>query len=114
MRNFFYLKVSTTPLCIEHDIIQMATASIGGAHTKGQIFHDSGAQIGLYLIDDVVYVCGLRLVGIDLRFKKTPQEKVQRGQIARSRWPVQVTFARDDHVRKLLVQNIHRCVCCVH
>ena len=89
---------------MEYDIIQMtAMASVGGAHTKGPIFDDSGAQIGLYLIDGVAYVDfegigGLRLVGIDLRLKKTPQEKVQRGQIARSRWPVHVASARDDHV----------------
>lgn len=60
-----------------------ATASVGGAHTKGPIFDDSGAQIGLYMIDGVAYVHfegigSLLLVGIELRPKKT-------AQIARSR-----------------------------
>ena len=56
-----------------------ATASVGGTHTKDLIFYDSGAQIELYLFEGVASVeaiSGLRLVIIDLRFKKTPQEKV--------------------------------------
>ena len=49
--------------------------------TNGSIFDVSGAQIGVYLIVGVELVDfegigGLRLVGIDLRLKKTPQEKV--------------------------------------
>lgn len=62
-------------------------ASVGGAHTKGLHFFDSGAQIGLYLIDGLACVDfegmgGLRLVGKHNRLNKTPQEKVQRCQIA--------------------------------
>lgn len=85
---------------MEYDIIKMtATASVGGAYTKGQIFDDSGSQIRLYLIDGVAYVnfegIGvLWLVGIDLRLKKTPQKKILQNQIARSR-PVHVAFARN-------------------
>ena len=42
---------------MKYDIFQMtATASMGVAHTKSPIFDDSGAQIGLYLIDGVAYV----------------------------------------------------------
>lgn len=53
-------------------------------NTKGPIFYDSGAQIGLYMIDGVAYVHfegigSLLLVGIELRPKKTAQEKAQRG-----------------------------------
>ena len=81
-----------------------AKASVGDAHTKGQFFDDSGSQIGLYLIDGVAWVVltlGASVV-CDLL-----------GQITRSRWPVHVASAQDDHVRKLLVQNIHRSACCV-
>lgn len=78
---FFLFERSIDPLFMEYDIIKMtATASVGGAYTKGQIFDDSGSQIRLYLIDGVAYVnfegIGvLWLVGIDLRLKKTPQKK---------------------------------------
>ena len=119
MQFLLFKRSFDPPLCMKYDIIKMtATASVGGAHTKGPIFHDSGAQIGLYLIDGVADVDfknigGLRLVGIDLRLKKTSQEKVLRGQIARSRLTVHVAFVRYDHFRKLLVQKIHRSVCCV-
>lgn len=69
-------------------------------------------------INDVAYVdfegiCALRLVGKDLWLKETPQEKGQRGQIERSRCPLQFASARDDHVRKRLVQNVHRSMCSV-
>ena len=75
-----------------YDIIQMtATASVGDTHTKGQIFDESSAQIGKYLIDSVAYV--------EFEAKKTPEEKVQRGQIARSRWPGHVASVRYDNVR---------------
>ena len=55
--EFFILFERSIDPMYEYDIIQMtATASVGGAHTKGPIFDDSGAQIGLYLIDGVAYV----------------------------------------------------------
>ena len=67
---------------MEYDIVQMsAAASLGGMYARGPIFHDSGAQIGLNLIDALDNVGfkgsgGLRLIRIDPLHKETPQEKV--------------------------------------
>ena len=70
------------PLCIEYDIVQMsAAASHGGTDSRGTIFNDSAAKIRLTLSNGLSYVdfegiSRLGLIGIDLRFMKTPQEKV--------------------------------------
>ena len=82
MKLIFCLKEYSKALCMENNIVQVATlALLGSAHTRSPIFNDSGAQIGLYFIDGVAYVdfeviSVLRLVCVDLRFRKTPQEKV--------------------------------------
>ena len=82
MKFFYCLKEYSNTLCMENNIVQMATsASLGGAHTRSPVFNDSGAQIGLYFIDGVAYVdfeviSVSWLVCVDLRFKKTPQEIV--------------------------------------
>lgn len=39
----------------------------------------------------------LRLIYIDLRLQKTPQEKVQRAQISRYWFQINVNYARDNH-----------------
>ena len=67
---------------MEYNIVEMSAAvSYGGADPSGPIFNDSAAQIRLNLSNSLGYVDfkgigRLRLIGIDLRFWKTPQEKV--------------------------------------
>ena len=72
---------------------------VGDTHTKREIFNDSGVQIRRMLT--------LR-ASVETSTRKSPAV-----QIGRSRRPVHIASARDDHVRKLLVQNIHRSVWCV-
>ena len=56
-----------------------------------------------YLILQLLNCCWL--VGIDLIFKMTPKEEIPRRQVARSRWPNDLTVSRDDARNSVIVTD---------
>lgn len=99
---------------MEYNIVKMSAAdSHGGTDPSDPICNDSLAYKRLNLGDGVGYVDDkgigrLRHIGIDLRFKETPEEKLERAQTARPWWPILFTSVRDIYTLKSFMRNIHR------
>ncbi|KZC15026.1 hypothetical protein WN55_08619, partial [Dufourea novaeangliae] len=88
-------------LGMEDNIIQMtATASLTIPHSISPIFQYIFDCLGLYFVNgnfDFMFqvVNRLWMVSVTLVLNGSPQKKIQRSQIAASRWPIDISISAD-------------------